>query len=95
MAEFTVDTEVALILVHELVDLVSGYGFGKNLEIRWIGTWPSGRSRGLRRGSRGGSVLRQSKVSRKRSYAHYDERASTEPIHSGQYLFYEDVECVN
>ena len=39
VAEFAFDTEVALILMHELDGLVAGDVFGENLDVGGIGTW--------------------------------------------------------
>ena len=47
MAELAVDTEVALILMHEFIDLVSGDAFGKRFEVGWIGARASGWPRDL------------------------------------------------
>ena len=49
VAELAVDTEVALILMHEFIDLVSGDAFGKRFAVGWIGARASGRVRGLGR----------------------------------------------
>ena len=64
VTERTVGAEVALILMHDLDDFVSGNVFGEDLDIGWIGTRSSGRSRGLRCGSRGGRVLSQDNMGR-------------------------------
>jgi hypothetical protein len=47
VAELAVDTEVALILMHDLDDFVAGDVFRKGLEVGWIGARASGWARGL------------------------------------------------
>jgi hypothetical protein len=64
MTEPTVDTEVALILMHHRDDLVSGDVFGKSLDVGWIGARASWWSRGLRCGSGGGRFLSQGEMGR-------------------------------
>jgi hypothetical protein len=83
---FALDAEVALILMHELDDLVSSDVFGKGLDVGWIGTRASG-SRLLLRRSWGGSVLSQGEVSGERDKTHCEERASMESIHIGWHPF--------
>lgn len=83
VAEFAFDTEVALILMHELDGLVAGDVFGENLDVCGIGTWSAGWSGGLRCRSR--SVLCRGEMSRESYHTHY-ERASKNPIHSDQSL---------
>ena len=47
VTERAVDAEVALVLMHDLDDFVPSDVFGKSLDVGWIGTRPSGWSRGL------------------------------------------------
>jgi hypothetical protein len=51
VAELALNTEVALILMHHLDDIVSGDVFGEHFDVGWIGARASRRSRGLRCGS--------------------------------------------
>ena len=67
VAVFALNAECAFVLMHDFDDLIAGEGFGKDLEVGWVGTRPSW-SCGLRRG--GGSVLRQRKLSGERYCAH-------------------------
>jgi hypothetical protein len=70
VAVLTLNAERAFVLVHDVDDLISGEGFGKNLEVGRVGTRSAGWSRGLCRRSGGGSVLSQRKLRRKRYYQH-------------------------
>ena len=60
VTERTVDAEVALILMHDFDDFVSGDVFGKGLDVGGIWTRAPGWSRGLRCGR----VLSQGKMGR-------------------------------
>ena len=66
VTERTVDAEVALILMHDFDDFVSGDVFGKGLDVGGIRTRSSGRARrrGLGWGSLGSGFLSQSNVGR-------------------------------
>jgi len=55
VAVLALNAECAFVLMHDVDDLISGEGFGKSLEVGWVGTRASRRSCGLRRGR--GSVL--------------------------------------
>jgi hypothetical protein len=83
MAEFAFNTEVPLILMHDLDGVVAGDVLRKDFDVSRIGTRPPGWSRVL--GDWSWSVLRQSELSRKIGYTHYGERISTESIHVDQY----------
>jgi hypothetical protein len=87
VTEFALDAEVALILMHELDDVVSGDVFGKSLDVGWIGTRPSGWSCGLACRSGGWSVLSEGEVSGERDKTHYEERTTMGSIHIGRHLF--------
>jgi hypothetical protein len=69
VTEGTLDPEVALELMHELVEIVAGDVFGKSFDVGWIGTGAPGWSCGLgcgngcARWSGRGSVLSNSKGS--------------------------------
>jgi hypothetical protein len=84
---FALDAEVALILMHELDDIVSGDVFGKSLDVGRIGTRASGWSRGLRGWCWSGSVLSEGEVRGERDKTHYEERATMESIHIGRHPF--------
>src|SRR6202522_1293820 len=88
------NAERALVLMHDLDDLIAGEVFGKNLEVGWVGTRASWWPCDLRRRS----VLSQSKLSGER-YCHGCEEQGTKrsngpkrSIHSGKCLLYEVVE---
>jgi hypothetical protein len=59
MTEPAVNTEVALILMHHLDDIVSGDVFGEHFDVGWIGARASRRTRRCDLGGRcgGGGVL--------------------------------------
>ena len=62
VAEFALDAEIALVLMHDFDDFVAGDVFGKSLDVGWVGARAPGWSRGLGRGSR--SVLSQGNMGR-------------------------------
>lgn len=87
VTEFALYAEVALILMHELDDVVTGDVFGKSLDVGWIGTRASGWPCGLRGWCLSGSVLGEGKVSGEGDKTHCEERASMGSIHFGWCLF--------
>jgi hypothetical protein len=59
VAELAFYAEVCLILMHELVDVVSGDVFRESLDVGGIGAWSPGSPCGLRGWRNGWSFLRQ------------------------------------